>query len=222
MTGSTPDLAPASGRIDPAFEAILSRAFQVSSLDRQLETVVALWPDFRIAYVNPAWDTFAERNGGLPAVRERWDIGANYLDAIAPPLRPFFQRLLETAPDSLSALHSSSHDYECSSATTYRLLNVQVFTLHGRTGYVLVHSSRIERPHSDPVVSTSLDAYVDANGLSRQCSHCRRVERVDEPGRWDWVPLWVASPPAHISHSICPACFDYYYGVPADSEDFGV
>ncbi len=219
MIGSTPDLSPASGRIDPAFEAVLSRTFQISNLDREAATVVALWPDFRIAYVNPAWDTFAERNAGLPTIRERWDIGANYLDAIALPLRPFYRHLLDSAPDSLPALHSASHDYECSSPTTYRLLNLQVFTLHDRAGYVLVHSSRVERPHAESVVSVSLDTYVDANGLSRQCSHCRRVERVSEPGRWDWVPMWVASPPANISHSICPPCFAYYYSVPATLDE---
>lgn len=177
---------------------------------------MALWPDFRIAYVNPAWDTFAERNGGLPTIRERWDIGANYLEAIALPLRPFYRHLLDTAPDSLATLHPATHDYECSSAETYRLLNLQVFTLQDRAGFVLVHSLRVERPHADrEVVSTGLGDYLDANGLLHQCSHCRRVQSAADPGRWDWVPLWITNPPEFVSHSLCPPCFDYYYVMPS-------
>lgn len=201
-------------RIDPDFAALLSSRFQVEELDRNPSSVVGLWPDSRLAYVNPAWIAFAVANDGQPAVEESWGLGARYLDAIAPPLRPFYQGLLQSALDTGTSLRPVSHRYECSSAEVERHFNMQVYPLPAGAGFVIVNSLLAEEPH-DPAARPPQPAdpvrYVDPHGRIVQCCHCRLVRRTTEPTQWDWVPAWVERSPIETSHSICPVCMEYYY-----------
>ncbi|MEQ1910574.1 MAG: hypothetical protein ABMA15_17270 [Vicinamibacterales bacterium] len=208
-------------RYDPQFEPVLRTAFDPDELDRLPATIVGLWPDTRIAYLNPAWDTFAGQNGGQPLIAERWGLGAVYLDAVPEPLGPFYRGLLDSASASTDSLRPTSHDYMCPSAALERLFNMQVYSLPHRAGYVIIHSLRIERPHAAGKAETPPDTttYFDANGLLHQCSHCRRVQNLVEDGAWDWVPQWVEHVWGNTSHTICPPCFEYYYRSPARRED---
>jgi len=48
-------------------------------------------------------------------------------------------------------------------------------------------------------------------GLITQCCNCRRVRRLAEPSRWDWVPAWVATIPPDTTSGLCPLCSEYYW-----------
>ncbi len=79
---------------------------------------------------------------------------------------------------------------------------------------VIVNSLVKEQPHDTrlrPARPPEWQTYIKPNGLITMCSHCRRVERADEPEVWDWVPAWVEHMPDETSHSLCRPCLDYYY-----------
>ncbi len=196
------------------FKPILSRGFQLEELDAQTSAVIGLWRDAKIAYLNPAWHRFAADNGGQPEIERCWGLGRDYLAAIAQPLRPYYERLLLTAPTRQESLTPRSHAYECSSAQLYRRFIMHVFVLPDDGGRVLINSLAIEAPH-DPLLrrpcAPVLKNYLSGDGIVRQCAHCRRVQHRACAERWDWVPDWVEQPVSFISHSMCPICHHYYY-----------
>jgi hypothetical protein len=202
------------GRCVPEFETLARRFFDLEELDRHPSSVLGLSGGFELVYLNPAWDEFARENQGQPAIGRFWDLGAGYFDAIAEPLRPFYRRLLSLAPDPGATPHPVSHEYECSTAVSFRKFNMQVYSLGQAMGFMIVHSLLVRRFH-DPGERQPLTAdyalYTDANGIIHQCCHCRRVRTVTKQVRWDWVPAWVEKRPADASHTICPICFNYYY-----------
>jgi len=203
-----------SSRCDPSFEPLLE-GFDREALDAHPGSVFGLSSDRRIAYVNAAWSRFAEENEGQPGIQHAWDLGASYLDAVAEPLRSFYEDLLRRAVEAGAAsMHPAACDYECSSAETFRMYHMDVYALHGGRGYLLVNSLVVEEPH-DPAKRAphdpDRDAYTDPDGLIHQCSHCRRVENLRVQDRWDWVPDWVDEPPEETSHTVCTVCFEYFY-----------
>ena len=181
------------------------------SLSKHSGAIYGLWPDFRLAYLNPAWFQFALANGGEPRVSRDWRLGTSILDAMSIPVREFYEA---NYSDSLRSHTVWSHGYECSSDTTYRWLHQMVYPLGIRQGLLVVNSVRIERPHHShdrPTKEADDAVYRDKNGLAHQCSHCRRVKNLLETERWDWVPEWVKVAPEHVSHGLCPLCFAHYY-----------
>jgi len=210
-----------SSRCHPDFAPLLTRVFSRQEVDQHPATIFGLWPDLTLAYTNRGWDEFAGENGGQPAIEREWNLGARYFDAIAEPLRPYYRTLLTRAPDPGAALHPVSHQYECSSASTFRMFNMQVYVLPERAGYVVVNSLVVQRaqdPREREPHAPDPHRYTDAEGLIHQCCHCRRVQYVGERTRWDWVPAWVARSPREASHTICSICFDYYYPVEKDDD----
>jgi len=207
-----------SGRTQAAFTARLSAHFPVGTFDAHPETVFGLLPNYQISYVNSAWLRFAAENNGQPRIGASWGPGANYLDAIAAPLRPFFERLLARAADADGALHPVTHEYECSTPSLYRRFAMRVYGLPARGGFVIVNSLMLEQPHDEsarPVHEPDLAVYTNADGLVVQCAHCRLVRQGKDPERWEWVPQWVESSPPATSHGVCGICLDYYYPVDA-------
>jgi hypothetical protein len=200
--------------IDADFGDVLGSRFRVEDFDPDPASVFGLWPDSRLAYFNSAWTTFAAANGGQPAIGQSWGLGARYLDAIAEPLRPFYRGLLAGAPEPESSRHPVAHQYECSSATRFRMFNMQVYALPERAGFIVVNSLVVEVPHDPdvrPPQAAEPQRYLDAQGTIVQCCHCRRVRRGDDPAQWDWVPAWVERSPTGTSHGICAICLGYYY-----------
>jgi hypothetical protein len=201
-------------RIDTDFAVLLGPRFRLEELDRHPASVFGLWQDLRIAYINPAWTAFAEANNGKSCIERNWGLGARYLDAIPGPLRPFYEDLLAQAPDPRASLHPVSHQYECSSAVVFRKFSMQIYSLEERAGFVVINSLLIEEPQDPnkrPPQAPDSERYLDSCGNMVQCSHCRRVQSVANPIRWDWVPAWVEHSPAETSHGICSICLDYYY-----------
>ncbi len=197
---------------DKAYADLLSSMFTLQHLDAHPGSIYALDPDGRIVFVNSGWETFARDNGGQPGIAERWGVGSNYFDALAPALAAFYRKLFVRVPGFGGTLIPTSHEYECSSATLYRRFAMSIYALPRQLGHVVVNSLLVERPH-DPerTPHAPLDAaYVDHNGLIHQCAHCRRVRHLRDTGRWDWVPDWVEHPQPNVSHGLCPVCMDYY------------
>jgi len=196
------------------FAAALAPHFQLEDLEQSSAIVFGLWADLSLAYCNPAWKIFAGCNGGEPRLASADCIGANYLEAIAEPLRPFYRALLARASEPGESLHPVSHLYECSSPTLFRKFSMHVYALPGRAGFVVVNALVVETSHDAaerPPQEPAHHRYASANGVILQCAHCRLVQRVAEPMQWDWVPDWVASSPAEISHGICQVCAEYFY-----------
>jgi len=201
-------------RCDPLFGELASRCFHWEDLEQHPWPVAGLWPDGTIAYVNPAWSVFAHDNGGGLAVDCQWSLGANYFGAITEALQPFFADLLANAPTTQQSLAPYTHEYECSSDAEFRRFALQVFALPDRRGYMLVHSLLVASPHeamTHLAEHPNLEHYETAEGTVKQCAHCRRIEHRTRIGRWDWVPAWIAHPPAFISHTICTLCYGFYY-----------
>jgi len=197
-----------------AFGAHLA-GFDLAALDAQESTIVGVDRALSIGYLNAAWFRFARANGGEPAISERWGLGASIWSAIPAPLQPFYRDLFDAALAANHApAHPSTHEYECSSAEVYRRLVLAVYRLPGACGLLLVHSSRVERPQDPrerPAQAPDLSRYSHADGMIRQCSHCRRVQLAADSGEWHWIPDWVRSCPGNTSHGLCPVCLDYYY-----------
>lgn len=200
-----------SHRVDPTFRAALDREFAGSDLEAHPSTIFGLAPDFRLAYVNPAWHAFAEANAGQPAIGRDWPLGACYFDAIPEPLLPFYRALFERAAAVDAAPHPITHAYECSSAAIQRFFVMQIFSLPGAAGFLVVNSLRNDGPALHPEHMPILSQYAGADGLVRQCAHCRRIQSANDEARWDWVSAWVERPLLTTSHALCGICFLHYY-----------
>jgi hypothetical protein len=190
--------------LDPGFAQRL-RGMDLDLLDQDDGSIVGLWPDLRIGYTNAGWARFAAANDGLD-VLARWPLGASIATAIPAELRRFFDHALAAARVEGPPV---VQEYECSSATEWRLFAMQIYGLDG--GYLITHSLRQARPHAAAPAPPIEALYRDEHDLVVQCSHCRRMRRAAPPERWDWVPEFVARMPPRTSHGLCPVCFGHYY-----------
>lgn len=185
----------------------------LEQLESHPASVFGLFPDGVLAYVNPAWVEFALENGATTLEATPSWIGHRYLDVIATPLRAFYEKLFERAPEVGSALQPLSHVYECSSADTYRQFAMKVYALANSGGFVVINTLVTSRPHDTSQREPKLPdraRYALADGLILQCAHCRLVRRADNSG-WDWVPAWIEQMPPGTSHGVCEVCLEYYY-----------
>ena len=158
--------------------------------------------DLRILRTNSAWDRFALENGG-EQILVSWRPGASILAAIPELLRPFF---VERFGRACATGERWEHDYECSSPERYRQFRMIAFPFG--ESFVVTHALRAEHAHDRETREPS-EVYVQ-RGIVTMCAHCRRV-RARPRERWDWVPMYVARPPARVSHGLCAPCAEYYY-----------
>lgn len=198
-----------SSRLSEGFAALIA-PFDISTLDAMSATAVGLWPDGRIAYLNPAWLRFGATNGA-PSSAGTGGLGIDLRLAAPPVLQPFYAQLFAKA---IATGEVQGHDYECSSPDVHRTFRMAVYPC--ATGaLVIVHSLLREAPHADQAMPPLERLYRNEHGLIVQCSNCRRIRRpgADEEGRttWDWVPAYVAQMPPKTSHGICPLCAQFYY-----------
>lgn len=195
--------------VDQEFKRLL-KGFKLTRLEDHHGSVYGLWPDFRLAYVNPAWFRFAEENGGEPDISTRWSLGASFLDAFPSVVVSYYETSCRSC---LETGERWEHRYECSSRHLYRQFHQIVYPLDG-SGLLVVNSLVVEQPHDEaerPPQNPDESVYRDEDGLLNQCAHCRRVQNVRSEQRWDWVPEWVEKFPEKTSHSFCPTCLGYYY-----------
>ncbi len=190
------------------------RDFSLVEIEDHSGSVYGLWPDLTLAYLSPSWFAFSQQNDGHPAIADDWGVGRSVLDAIPQVLSEFYAKLYADALTHNPALRPATHTYECSSARQFRRFAMHLYPLRDAAGLLIVNSLLVEAPcdiAARPPHGPSLEAYQDHTGTIRQCAHCRRIQRVGEARRWDWVPEWVDTPPAAASHALCGICLDYYY-----------
>ncbi len=191
--------------LDESFAPCL-KDHDLEKLERSPGTVYAVWPDFRLAYMNPAWFRFAEANGGEPAISSRWPLGAPLMPAISATLRSFYEIKLHAC---MSRGEPWVHAYECSSAGVYRAFRQTVYPLKEKCGLLIVNSLSVEQaqdPVERPAKAAKAGEYHGENGAISQCAHCRRVKDPSQPARWDWVPAWVERPPENVVFVLCDRC----------------
>ncbi len=199
---------------EPAFAPLVER-FGRSDLDESAATIYGLSPSLTLAYMNPAWYRFAGLNGGESLLADRWQLGASVMDAIPDCLRRFYADFFASVQKA-DDVHPLGHEYECSSADIRRLYRMTAYpiTSSGGVGLIVVNSLVFESPIELPGESAGREtgsSYVDASGLIRQCSHCRKVRTVLVPAVWHWVPDLVRNPRRNVSHTLCPPCLRHYY-----------
>ena len=193
--------------LDPEFDALLAD-FDRTAMQRHKGTIYGLWPDLTLAYMNSAWTSFSEDNGGESKIGSAWNLGRHILAAMSGPLRPFYA---ENYRRCLAEDRPWEHVYECPSATLYRQLHMTVFPLGQGEGFLVINSLRQESAHPGIASSPLRELYENEHGHLVQCSHCRRVRRAGEDQHWDWVPDWVATQPGNTSHGLCEPCVGFYY-----------
>lgn len=215
MPDSLTDGLPPGLCLTPAFGAALA-TFDLAALARQPDTIYGLDADLRLAFLNPAWFTFAAANGGEPAVSREWGLGRCVLEACPPVIRDFYAQALAAA---LAQGKRWDHDYECSGPEVLRRMRLSAYPLPGRAGLLVVHALVVETPRdAETATGRSFDLadYADEHGIVHQCAQCRKIRRASGLRHWDWVPELVAGPAPMISHDLCDVCLDHYYPEPRD------
>lgn len=191
---------------DPNFAPLIAD-FDRSLLESDEHIVYGLWPDMRLAYLNANYWEFAQANRGRD-LYERWNLGSNLLDAISTPIRSFFASNYQRCLDSQCTW---CHEYECSSSRDFRKFQMTCYPLGNREGLLIVHALTIDVPHPEEAWLPVESNYLTPSGLLLQCCHCRKFKRNQREIVWDWVPDWVDAQPANCAHSLCEACFGFYY-----------
>ncbi len=187
-------------------------SFDLDTLEAHQGPVVGLWPDYRMAYQNPAWFAFASANDSEPAISRDWPIGRSLMEAVPEELKPFYRGAFNRCLVKGKPWH---HDYECSSDAVLRHFHLTAYPLVQRQGLLIVHSLTREILPDDEgrrAVPFSFSQHRDRHGFVHQCANCRRVQNLAQgPDCWDWVPSLIKTPYGMVSHSICPICLAYYH-----------
>ncbi len=181
-------------------------------LENSPHACFALTESLEISYCNPAWDRFAHENGGGPNLLASQILRKPFLQYVPKDLAPTISGLFKTARE---LGRPQAHDYECSSAQLFRLYRMQVYPLQPGCGFAVINALRVAHPHTREAFPPEDSKYLHSDGLIRMCANCRRARRTDDPSSWDWVPDYVEHPRSNVSHSVCPFCADYYYGIKA-------
>lgn len=190
-----------TGYSQPRFEE-LDRATVECSKD----VIYIVDSELRITYSNPAWDQFALANGGAEVVAARI-LGTDLMRVIPEPLQRFYAEVLDRCRRDRVTY---DFDFECSSAELYRLRHMHILPMKRSGELVIVTSARVEHIHDGPSLSPAA-AYFNAHGLITMCCHCRRTQRADQAGVWDWVPAFLEGHNWQVTHGMCPVCVSYFY-----------
>ncbi len=175
-------------------------------VDVSRNVIYVLDADLRIAHCNPAWDAFAHSNGGR-AVLAAKVCGMPLFQFIPPVMQSFYREVFAACAEDGEPF---AFDYECSSPNEYRRFRMEVMPSKRGRGIAVVNALRIEQPHGAVAAPPSTE-YLAETGLITMCAHCRKTRSARDPQRWDWVPAYVATVKAPISHGLCPPCHSYHY-----------
>jgi hypothetical protein len=187
------------------------KGFDTAELDGMDNVVYAVDAEWRLAYLNPAWQRFARDNGGEPAISGNWGLGRPLLEAIPVDLKPYYRTGYQDCRTSGKPWH---HEFECSSPSTFRRYQQTVYPLDKGSGLLIVNALVCEHPLAAQPQTQAMRptaVYADTDDIIHQCCHCRRISHPGVFGRWDWVPALVEAPSPRTSHSLCAACLDFFY-----------
>jgi hypothetical protein len=192
-------------QVDSQFARLLG-SHTPAELDLETGAVVGIWPDTRIALQNSAWRRFALQNAGAD-VLERWPLGACLLSGISGVMQAYYADAFARV---LAQSEPWEQTYDCHSPNSRRQYQLRVLPLVGR-GLLLIHSLLVEADIGLGSSFAGAKPYLGPDGLVRQCSNCRRTQRVGAASTWDWVPELVAHTAPRTSHGICSTCVNQYY-----------
>jgi hypothetical protein len=184
-----------------------TRAIPVHVLESCPDPCFVLTENLDIKYCNQGWNNFAVLNGGSSQVLAAEVVSRNLLNYIPEDLKNFHAGLFALARKTCKPV---THDYECSSATMFRLYRMHIFPLD--QGFAVINSLRLEHPHDRTPLEPNDSLYQTEKGMIRMCSNCRRANRAGDPAAWEWVPDYVQRMRPNTTHGVCPACMEYYYG----------
>lgn len=208
MTDAASAAVTATDQCDPDFLRLLD-PYELALQSSTTVSACGIWKDFTIAYLSPGWFSFSDANGGEPAISERWGLGANLLSGITGSLRQLY---CETFMRCLREDRRWEHLYDCSSPDRYRLFQMTAYPLQNAEGILITHAARIDYAcDRGQGVAPDPAAFVDSHGLLHQCSYCRKVQRQNEQPQWQWVHEWAVQSPKNTSHSVCEACYGFYF-----------
>jgi predicted outer membrane lipoprotein len=184
-----------------------ARAIPINVLESCPYPCFVVNESLEINYCNQAWNKFAMLNEGGTGVLAWRVLSHNLLDFVPEDLRNYHTALFARARETGKPV---THDYECSSATMFRLFRMHIFPLG--QGFAVINSLRVEHPHDRATAQPDEAKYRNRAGMIRMCSNCRRTNRVEDSAAWDWVPDYVERMRPNSTHGVCPTCMEYYYG----------
>jgi hypothetical protein len=208
------------------WDSLVSRGRGVAVAIREAREALAVAPspacllDPRgvILYVNPAWDRFAEQNGGAPGALGSRVVGTRWLDHVrGQEVRAHHEALLEAVLDGSRADVAARG--ECNTPDTFRLVVSRFARIPGpdqrapsavAVSWETLRGEAIQQRY--PVVDQDGLAYRDAGGAFVQCSCCRRARGREgaAAGRWDFVPSLVRGPASGAEFALCDDCAEAY------------
>jgi len=202
--------------VDPALEEVLTSAsFGIRTLEATPDVVYVVDGHGRIKYCNAAWNAFATQNNGEHLERDRI-VGRHCLQGVHDPLRNFYARIYSLV---LRTQKPWAGDYECSSPTKYRVFHMLVFPL-SRSHLLIENSLFVERFHRRKEHVDGEGQYINRHGFVTMCAHCRRTEYRSSEGKreWHWLPGYLVTAPAPVTHGFCPTCISHYGKLALKSE----
>jgi len=187
------------------FKAFLSY-LDLDSFARSPDVICIVDDAMILKAYNDAWINFAKTNNGAKVLVD-FPLGSNIVDAGEEPIRSF---LAEAYTRALRNNEPFEQNYECSSATEYRLFRQTAYPLIRSKGLIISHHLVKKMPHEEEATEFS-KRFFNGHGIIIQCQNCRKIRDPKDSQRWYWIPSLVNSPLANISHSICTPCLDHYY-----------
>jgi hypothetical protein len=165
--------------------------------------VFALNRELRIIYCNQAWDRAAVANGGATLKRPA-PYGICILDIIAHPLRDLYR---SAYVDVFATKRQWVYQYECSTATLYRRFQMTALQRPGDDFILVANFLLEERPHGKerPARAPDPNVYRGREDAVTMCCLCRRTLRRNSRA-WDWVPVYVDTPPSSLTYGVCDRC----------------
>ena len=206
-------------RATPQFCAIAGLEL-LAALDGEEDVVYALDADLTLQFVNLAWARHARANGGERCLQD-YGLGASVRAVVPAVLGRFYEDAFGSV---LVGGPPVDHSYSCLTPTEHRLFRMRVVRLgatglvepaDGKAAFLVVSNQLVHAEPVRPVAGVSTSVYIGPEGIVVMCAHCRRCRRPSSSASaatvWDWVPAYVATPPAAISHGLCPTCFAHHY-----------
>lgn len=197
-------------RFDDSFISKLI-GIEFETIEKSPHSVFALSKDLKLIYFNKAWFDFAKSNNGEPDISIRFHLNSDFESGLSGLMKDYYIRSYK---EVMRKMEVWRHEYECSSASNYRLYSQDVYPLKNGEGIIIVNSLQIDRIIDEEFRKTStlsITNYEDKKGMIIQCSNCRKTKRKDPSEIWDWVPTLVEETQKNSINSICPVCYDYYY-----------
>ena len=176
-----------------------------TAYDEDSSVIYLLDDELKIARCNRAWDRFAIANQGHQAVSSRV-IGRPVFDFVPAVLREFYV----TAYNTVRHFRRDWwHTFECSSASVTRFFQMRILPCDD-DGLLTINTLISEHPVG-LLAEARIEKYTTSDGIVVMCSHCRRVQSIDDRETWDWVPELLMTSEVLMRFGLCGFCTAYHY-----------